>query len=53
MPTTKVFDIRVSRNGEIIDALSLNKATPVEISAVLTLVEPGDEVIFICKDFKL
>lgn len=47
----KVFDIRVSRKGEVIDALSVNKANPAEINAILTLVEPGDEIIFICKDF--
>lgn len=49
----KIFDVRVSRKGEIVDALSVNKATPAQINAVLTLCEVGDEVLFIAKPFEV
>lgn len=46
----KAIDIRTSRNGEIVDALCINKANGQQLNAVLTLAEAGDEVLVVVKD---
>ena len=49
----KTIDIRTSRNGEIVDALCVNKASSQQLSAILTLAEAGDEVLVIVKEAQL
>ena len=39
----KFIDIRTSKDGEIIDALCLNQATPEHLGAVRALAEIGSE----------
>lgn len=41
----KFIDVRTSRNGEIVDALCFNEASMEKLMAILTLIEPGDEVL--------
>lgn len=49
----KIVDVRVSRNGEIVDALCVNECSMEKLMAILTLVEPGDEVLVIMKEQEL
>ena len=46
---SKIFDVRTSRDGEIIDALSVNQADVQVLNSILILAQPGDEVLLICK----
>lgn len=46
----KICDIRVSRNGEIVDALCVNSGDLNMVASVLNLAEPNDEVLLIVKD---
>ena len=46
----KFVDVRVSRNGEIVDALCVNECSMEKLMAILTLVEAGDEVLVIMKE---
>lgn len=41
----KFIDIRTSKDGELIDALCINKATPEQLGAVLALTEIGFEIL--------
>lgn len=46
----KFIDIRTSKDGEIIDAFCINKATPEQLGAVLSLAEPGSEILIQIKE---
>lgn len=46
----KFIDIRTSKDGEIIDALCVNKASFEQLSAVLALAETGSEILIQVKE---
>ena len=47
--TPKIIDVRTFRNGEVVDALSANKADAQTLNSILVLSEPGDEITIIVK----
>lgn len=47
--TPKIIDVRTYRNGDVVDALSANKADGQTLSAILLLSDPGDEITIIVK----
>ena len=48
----KTLDVRTFRNGEIVDALSVNYADAITLKSILFLSEPGDEITIIVKPIK-
>ena len=48
MPT-QLFDIRVSKDGEFIEAFALNQANLNQLMSVLTIAPSGAEIIIIKK----
>ena len=48
----KIFDIRFTRIGNIVDELCVNNASSAQINAVLVLAEPGDEVLIIAREIE-
>ena len=49
----KFIDIRTSKDGKIIDALCVNKASFEQLSAVLALAEAGSEILIQIKEIEV
>ena len=46
----KFVDVRVTRNGEIVDALCVNECSMEKLMAILTLADTGDEVLVVMRE---